>query len=328
MSNTEKLISYLTKEEYIQLINKYNDYNDRYTKLINKNDIYKNRCDDAFLNNHEIKMDNFISGGFIFGKRWEKLKKIDDYLFPNHLFFLKFLENKDENLNLSSYWEFNFLIKNPKKLIQFFIEYDYIEVVQSKKGALNRLNISELKQILEKLDLTKKGKKEELINTILNSNYEVTPINIYVLTKKSKELINNNNIFFINEKIGFPFFEKDIQKYNISTIEELKKLFLIYKNKYINTFSWGLLRNLYHSMYKLTKEDIYIINMIILDLSGLSNDNLEEPDFLIITNVIKKFIKNIDIDKIDFSKTIYDELPFNYLTKEQIISIFFRIKTS
>lgn len=114
-------------------------------------------------------------------------------LSPEELSFLKYLKNKRLN-NIAGYWTHQINL-NINKTIKDFLSMNLIEFLIIPEN----LTIPEIKNILTSKNLSKKGKKSELINTIKEhfSKDEIDSFEIYnnkrkfILTDVGKKLIEN-----------------------------------------------------------------------------------------------------------------------------------------
>lgn len=267
--------------------------------------------------------DNVNSNGFPYEHVYLNLDPIINDIYINEIYFLKFLNNKTVNFNFSPYWIFSFNILDKYYTISKLINRGYLASDYSPTRFLKLKIIPLLKEILENnnINFRKNERKQELINLIIENNLisqsEIIPT--YYLTEKGEQLIEDCNIFFINKNIGYPIFEYDLQKK-----EDLYYWFDIYKKKYANEKLWGFLRNLYLSFSKL-KDDNYeqfLFNCFILDISGLINNGYDSFENILINNMYKQEFK--DYEHL-LNNSIYDELPFNYLSKPEILDILEKI---
>lgn len=210
-----------------------------------------------------------------------------DKLNPNEIIFLNFINNKEENIYISSNWKYNYGII-AKKVINKFIKYNYIELINDLEENLTHLKCEELKNILKENNLSIKGKKQELINRCLdNIDYKkllkIASKKIYTLTDKGTETIKNNYLYIINDRKHYNFTNFEIQEMykNFSHITNNDKIWHLLNKKFLEhtkNKDWGLCRcSLMHMADLLFEENKFqsalenYITVIYYDLSGLNN---------------------------------------------------------
>lgn len=268
------------------------------------------------------KLNEYNMNIFGFGERYLNLKPIENDVYINEIYFLKYLDNKLIDTYISPYWEFNFCIFDKECVIKKLIKKSYLNIDFSIGRFLTNKKITELKEILKNNNIYFKSnlKKQELINLIIENKIDIEITPTYYMTNKGHILIENCNVYFENRRIGYPIEENDLQANN-----DFYYWLPIYVKKYESKFLWGLLRNLYHNFSNLYDENSkqFLFNCFILDLSGLANNGYDKPENILIVNMYKNaFTKDID-NLID--KSIYNELPFNYLSKDEIKEIIYKI---
>lgn len=255
---------------------------------------------------------------FKFNQRYLNLKPIEENIYINEIYFMLHLNNKRIETEISPYWDVNHCIFDKNYVINKLISSNYLYLDYSINIYLNSLTIPQLKNILKEnvIKFNSNCKKQELINLIIENNIYLTITPTYLITEKGNRLIEKINIFLINKKIKYAIREKDLQEK-----EDLYFWLNEYKKDYIRGFLWGLLRNLYLSFSYLEDEnsEIFLFNCFVIDISGLANDCYENPNNILISDMYKSAFKSNTKELLD--KSIYDELPFNYLTKNQIIKI-------
>ncbi|MDE5984912.1 MAG: SAP domain-containing protein, partial [Eubacterium sp.] len=206
--------------------------------------------------------------------------------------------------------------------------------------SLSKLTIKELKEILDKYNISVKGKKSDYVNAILNS-VDVNTLqltNYYELTEKGKNLLSTKD-----NKEFIVAFEN---RYGVSLAEfyNVKK----YLNKHLtpNDILWQILlakydyekldncyflaRNaLLNQAYLLQDEEKYIaalehyIYVAYFDLSGCCNNCIEEKERALIAPAIVEFIqkyKDYYVDKI-MDRCTRLGLPHHYYSIEEFDAI-------
>ena len=267
----------------------------------------------------KIKNDIAYNSGLVFGTRYLNLNPIRKGLYINEIFFLKFLDGKPLDFNFSAYWIFNYCILDKELILKKLIKKKYLNIGYSIYRYLKLNKNTELKEILKKNNIKFKSNtnKDELINLIINNNIinesEVVPT--YYITEEGKNIIKECEVYFINKKIEYPILETDLYINN-----DMYYWLYKYKEEYIEKEIWGYLRNIYFAFSRLKDENekIFLFNSFIIDTSGLENSSYCTPGQIVIYNMYKNEFH--DVEKLlDYS--IYDELPFHYLTKEEIVQI-------
>lgn len=327
------LVDILTKEQINRLKEKYNSINNFFdassANIIKINyeqfPTLTTQEVNTILKKHgfEVRNNIVIPSGFSFGTRYLNLKPIIDDIYINEIFFLKFLNNKTIDFYFSPYWIFNFCILDKDYTINKFLDAGYLLLDYSISRFLTNKTVVELKEILENnhIEFKRNLRKSDLINLIIENNLitqsEVSPT--YCLTDKGQNLIDNCEIFFINKAIEFPIFEYDLQKE-----KDLYYWFNQYKENYMNIHMWGFLRNLYLSFSKLkdNNKEQFLFNCFILDISGLTNSSYDNLTNVLINRMYKKAFPD---GEYLLNNSIYDELPFNYLSKIEILDILQKI---
>lgn len=129
-----------------------------------------------------------------------------------------------------NFWQEKYYNDNEKSL-QRLLEGGYIEYREDCFTSLNKLKVDELKNILQSEDLKTTGKKEELIERIINtaslSNYQEYIKKERVITAKGSEIVNSTDFVYLlhDYNIGYPC---DVYNCYLSN-KELNKVDLVIK---------------------------------------------------------------------------------------------------
>lgn len=129
-----------------------------------------------------------------------------------------------------NFWQEKYYNDNEKSL-QRLLEGGYIEYREDCFTSLNKLKVDELKKILQLEDLKTTGKKEELIERIINtaslSNYQEYIKKERVITAKGSEIVKSTDFVYLlhDYNIGYPC---DVYNCYLSN-KELNKVDLVIK---------------------------------------------------------------------------------------------------
>lgn len=309
---------YFSKEQIERMWKDYNEESYRFNKYRiakERKNLEVNFEQFNYLSKNEIENIFKEENVSIFeGNEFLNNKKIDNCIYPNEMIFLKFLNGKDKDEYISSHWRSVELILNAQKVKKKLLDNAYLTIENSKEGTLNLLTIPVLKEILRSNNLKLVGKKQDLINRIIDNNIDVETKPIYKLTEKGENIISQNDFYFKAKKYGVS--TNDFQKYNFNEVEK----YLDIKIKEAWGENWLTVRYSYLMLYKLNKNPKDKLNVLIIDISGLSDGNvLDTPELLFLSDLTLQEIDDI-LKKYDeyIENSIYDELSFKYLTKEEI----------
>ena len=170
-------------------------------------------------------------------------------------------------------------IRNPSAYHKELINDGYFEKA-STATVLNSLKVSELKELLSSIGQSGTGKKEVLIERVLQNADEnliktFYPVELYSLSKKGEEFLTQNNDYVLihkhkdwgidwkdydsRRKPGYSFYDIVWGILNERVLKE--------------TYNFG--RNAYHCMYQLLKEEgkrenaiEMLLRVLYIDLSG------------------------------------------------------------
>lgn len=170
-------------------------------------------------------------------------------------------------------------IRNPSAYHKELINEGYFEKA-STATILNSLKVSELKEILSSLGQSGKGKKEVLIERVLQNTDEsfikkFCPEKLYVLSPKGEDfLIRNNDYVLIHKHKDWGIDWKDYDSRRKPGYSFYDIVWGILNERVLKeTYNFG--RNAYLNMYQLLKEEgkkenaiEMLLRVLYIDLSG------------------------------------------------------------
>lgn len=244
---------------------------------------------------------------------WDNIDvKIENVDYSNSI-FLNFINNKSIGEINDSYprWvSYELGITNPIEKHKELIELGYLQPMQ-KKDILQLLNTIELKQILNQYNLSNVGRKEKLLNLILE-NIDASTLDLpiyYVLTNDGKEFLNQHKEFIelhdYQRKYNITFHEYlSVKAFTPSYLSLSDIAWRIFQERYNNYFKskdWGLLRNteldraeLLYSEGILKDALYHFILVAYYDLSGCENsDSIKKLKDSIVAPAIKEKIQEL-----------------------------------
>ena len=208
-------------------------------------------------------------------------------LYPHEILMLSLATKyKTSGNSFQSFWEHEHHTFNPQTILDDLFNKGFLEIADLRT-TLSNLKVTELKEELKNFDLKQSGKKEELIERLIESNNLAYleakyPTKYYKPSEKGeKELSDNeyipylhrtnymsiwemNKLLVENAKQGFNYRDIIWRKFN----EESAKHFL---NK-----EFGLYRNVRYNMYKFAMEEdkfdtalLMLCETVAYDLNGM-----------------------------------------------------------
>lgn len=287
-----------------------------------------------------------------------ELNKIinDGELSPEEILMLALTDEKDtSNDFFPGYWEYTYNV-NPQILFTQLVNRGFYTKEKSLLLTLKRKTVEELKEILRENNLKVSGKKQELVDRILNELSEkqlnsIKLIEVYKINDTAKEILANNEhiLFFHNSPMEISIYTAHDFKNknpNFSPIEIARHLGEIQAKRHISNGNWGLYRNLKHSLSEIEMtvqnfEDALtlLFEVCYIDLSGISNSF--DPEFMEIyeksffpytkssctlapgiVNKIRKLKVKFNLSDIElknlFVKSMANyQIPFHLFTKEE-----------
>lgn len=284
----------------------------------------------------------------------------DGDLSPEEILMLALTSEMDTSKNsFPGYWQYSYNV-NPQILFTKLIGRGFYTKEKSLLVTLERKTVEELKGILRKYNLKVSGKKQVLIERILEElNDEqlnsIELIEVYKINDKAQEILNTNDhiLFFHNYSMEISIYEAhDFKNKNphYSPVEIARHLIGIKSERHVTNGDWGLYRSSRLSLAEiemknqnLEKALVLIFEVCYLDLSGLWNNfNLDylyiyEQNFFPYENSTQKiapgvvnYIKRLKV-KLGLSDTDLKQmylksmdkyqLPFHLFTKDESADI-------
>lgn len=237
--------------------------------------------------------------------------------------------------------------RNLKELHKSLIKTSMLNA-SSDKELLQKLKVSELKEILKENNLSTSGKKEELVERIEQSlkphkfRKKFSKDKVYFLSESGRAYIERNRFFLdIHRKSEMDNFEGLLEKFLTSNFSNFNDILWaqLQQEKIVHQSrrDYALLRNTHLSMARILQEEgnlkqalIEYLKVIYIDLSGYGNNNtLESFSLLFIAPGISKKIKELSgyLDESVFESVYKEKLPFRYFSKKQYESIVNEIAT-
>lgn len=213
-------------------------------------------------------------------------KKVDNDNRNYHLqigdIILLYWQDTSTFKDFPSYFEYDYNI-NPSKHIDILVNKGYLEFQKSERS-IAKLKVTELKDILKVENLPINGKKDILIQRIMENfdNLESKISSSLCLTNAGQDLVNKNKGLILAHKDKYisPIeYDEYSKKYAEYSYNDIKKSILKDRiKKSLRQKNYGLVRNDYLAfgeMYFDNKEfdkslEYYILTML-YDCSGLGN---------------------------------------------------------
>ncbi len=257
-------------------------------------------------------------------------------LYPHEILMLDYAHTyKTGGNTFQAFWKFKYSVLEPQRVLDSLINRGFIKV-GSVKGCLEKLKVSELKDLLTKANQKATGKKAELIERVLDSySNEVLEnmftVRYYELTDIGKEELAENEYvphlhrhdylsvwemnFYLHHDNPSHLGYRDIiwREFNKQSMEHFKNWdFGLYRNTRLNMYSFLVEETKYKSALH------HLLEVVAFDLSGLGNGekNLMQNPFLKDKRVEFKMV-NFSFDEeeavippgiINYVKKLYDVL--------------------
>ncbi len=175
--------------------------------------------------------------------------------------------------------------------IEWFLQNGYLTYCEPSES-LNKMKVSDLKNILKRHNEVVTGKKDDLIKRIVKEiptdNYIESLEKVYKVTDLGRKEIEDKSVYIDNKKFGFGFLNDEIevaenlykQKPDYDVNEIMTYLINTKLNKLSAEKNFGFLRNEYYrlNVYYLKKgykekalEEL--LKTLYIDLSGMENNN-------------------------------------------------------
>lgn len=281
-------------------------------------------------------------------------------LSPEEILMLALNEEKDtSNDFFPGYWQYNYDV-NPQILFSGLVERGFYSKEKSLLITLARKTAEDLKCILRDNGLKVSGRKQELIDRIIEELNEgqlnsIELIEVYKINEKAKAILDKNEhiLFFHNSSMEISIYTaQDFKTKNpdFTPIEIARFIGEKQANQHIDNGNWGLFRNVQSSLAQ-TEMDaqnfeealVLLFEVCYLDLSGMGNnfdpeymDIIEEYFFPYkdsvhtlapgIVHLFKKLKVKLNITDSDikdlFLKSLENyQLSFHLFTKEEAANI-------
>lgn len=245
---------------------------------------------------------------------------------------LNWVSNKPLPSNYPGYFSYKYGIKDVVKLHKRLIDKGYLQQA-SEYNKFKSLTVPEIKNYLRDNNLKLTGNKDKLINRLLENNIKSEINNIYTLTDRGEEFINNNEpwLYFHRMELDIDVIEferswQELDSEGVLISGETIALDVIHKRieKAKNFGRLYDLRNSLYSLYRISEKNkdfrqlVMISTQIIaIELSGLDNHidrNLIDGQIYIprmylskgLISEIKNHIELFDIEDVNIIKP-YEE---------------------
>lgn len=265
------------------------DFMKRRTKKVKKQKIQKSKISCSFK--EDTTNEHIANEVISLEERLKDTMPNDAGLYPHEILLISYAPTfyADKNNTFQRFWWYRYGIKDVNKILESLLERGFIKL-GSLESAMCKATVLELKDILKENKLKVSGKKEVLINRLIEElekdelndifirrNYEITDLGREILKENEhiiyihRNSIENLDIFLLNELVkdgstGYPY--RDViwgYLNNRST-------------KHIREGKFGLYRNCRLAMSDFVREEnksntafALLVEVIRYDLSGLSN---------------------------------------------------------
>ncbi len=229
-----------------------------------------------------------------------------------------------------SYFTYDFNINNPAKYHQKVVDEGYLEEAPISIS-LQQLKVDQLKQILVSNGLSDKGKKDALIQRIVDE-VDTASLNlekVYIPTDKGWEHLKRYDYLFKVKKYGIRFDEYEAQQKKMQSTRSNDVIWQILNakfNEYNMARDFGLARNeLYNIALLLAEEEkqtdalMHYVLVLYYDMSGCANGGrIESKADLCLAPAITKAIydrkEHYTTEMLDRCYDRYN-LPHHYFSK-------------
>lgn len=222
-------------------------------------------------------------------------------LYPHEIMMLDYASHfKTSNNSFQQFWYYEYSVTEPQAVLESLYEREFIKV-GDLRSALDKLKLAEIKEELKQLNQKVTGKKNELIDRLmetadLNSLNEKYSERYYVLTAKGEqELKENQYVSYLHRNKYMTVWE--MNKRIAETHYPYRDILWGYFNEqainHFSNFNFGLYRNTRLDMYRFLMEEDkpktafpMLCEVLAVDLSGLGNNEdsmfkyeKEDPEF-------------------------------------------------
>lgn len=221
-------------------------------------------------------------------------------LYPHEIMMLDYAHTyKTSGNTFQAFWKFKYSVLNPQSILDSLIHRGFIKA-GNVKGCLEKLKVSEIKDLLTKVNQKTTGKKAELVERVLDSySNEVLEnmftVRYYELTDTGKaELAENEYVPYLHRHDYMNVWEmnyylhyenpshlgyRDIiwREFNKQSMEHFQNWeFGLYRNTRLNMHSFLIEEKKYKSALH------HLLEVVAFDLSGLGNGekHLKQNPFL------------------------------------------------
>ena len=207
-------------------------------------------------------------------------------LYPHEILMLEYSTKfKTSNNDFQKFWYYDYSITDPQKILDSLDRRGFIEK-GDLKSALDKIKLSEIKEELKSIDQKVTGKKEELIDRLLeygdiNSLNKKYSERYYVLTSLGEqELKENEYVSYLHRNKYMTIWEmnKRITQTHYSYRDILWGYFNDQSIQHFGNYDFGLYRNTRLNMVNFLMEENKIndafcrlCEVAAVDLSGLGN---------------------------------------------------------
>lgn len=212
-------------------------------------------------------------------------------LYPHEILMLEYANTYKTNENtFQNFWKWEYFVLNPQSVLDSLFERGFI-CRSDVPSALKHLHVVDLKSMLSKIGEKTTGKKEDLINRILETYTpddleKELPVRNYTLTEKGEEELKcNEYVSYLHRHHYMSVWEMNIRLYknNPSKLKYRDILWGYFNEQsdvHFQNYNFGLYRNIRLNMHDFLVEEgkfktalKLLIEVISYDLSGLGNND-------------------------------------------------------
>ena len=255
-------------------------------------------------------------------------------LYPHEILMLSYADTyKTSGNNFQNFWQYQYSVKNPQNVINALLNRGFI-AVGDLKSVLEKLKVTELKECLNENGQKTTGKKDELIERIINTcdlqalEHKYSD-RYYVLTEKGQEEIKQNGyVIYLHRHQYMTVWEMN-KRLNLNNPSGLGYRDILWgefnrlSGEQSGNADFGLYRNTRLSMCNfLIEEKKYknalrmIVEVASFDLSGLGNG--DKP-------ALRKYMSGDDIVRHKMVN-LYSDDNTEIITYPGIIKIFVELQ--
>lgn len=208
-------------------------------------------------------------------------------LYPHEILMLEYAPQfKNSGNTFQGFWYWQYSVTDPQAVLESLIKRGFIQL-GDLKSTLEQLKLLEIKEELKQINQKTTGKKEELIDRLLEyGNHEILkqkhPERYYTLTSKGKsELQENEYVIYLHRNKYLSVWEMN-QKLSQTKLPYRDVLWDYFNKQSIihaRNFDFGFYRNVRLNMYQFLMEEKkfqeafqLLCEVLSYDLSGLQNN--------------------------------------------------------